>query len=190
VCRARRAPGPRGGRRGGVGQAVDDERDVRAVVGVAGAVGQVEGLHHADQAAGQAGVILGVGQVAPQAAAFGPGQHPAGVGDRLAVDDLGDAGVQPFRFQDDLRGELGVIGEVGDLAKVVQHPGDRLLGVRVGDADLGQAAEGAVGGDRQFGQFVEGAGGSVPGGRPASAHQRQGGGVAGNGALQFVDAEA
>ena len=65
--------------RGGVGQAVDDERDVRAVVGVADAVGQVEGLHHADQAVGQVGVVLSVGQVRPQPAAFSAGEHPAGV---------------------------------------------------------------------------------------------------------------
>ena len=191
MCRpaARFVPEAAGVGRGGVGQAVDDERDVRAVVGVADTVGQVEGLHHADQAVGQLGVVLGVGQVRPQPACVRRGEHPAGVGDRLAVNDLGDAGVEPFGLQDDLGGEVGDAGEVGDLAEVMQHPGDGLLGGGVGDAGLSQAAEGAVGGDGQLGQLVKGAGGGVPGGGPAGAHQGQGGGVAGNGVAQLADAE-
>ena len=138
---------------------------------------------------GRSGSSSASARSAHSRAALGAGQHPAGVGDRLAVDDLGDAGVEPFGLQDDLRGEVGDAGEVGDLAEVVQHPGDRLLRGGVGDAGLGQAAEGAVGGDGQFGQLAEGAGGGVPGGGPAGAHQGQGGGVAGNGVAQLADAE-
>lgn len=83
----------------GFGQAVDDERYIEAAVGVSYAVSQVESLHHADEPIGQVRVVLRRGQIAPECVSLRTGEDPVGVGDRLAVDGLGNACVEPLSLQ-------------------------------------------------------------------------------------------